>query len=73
MKGKKTIIVLLYAIVSIENRHHHQLPKLFSVNNSNPRHNSFYSTQYKTPGKFRDCQTLQLQFPLPFLLLAEIL
>ena len=72
MKGKKIIIVLLYAIISIENRHHYQPPNLFSVNNSNPRHNSFYSTQYKIPRNIQRCQTLQVQFPLTFLLLAKL-
>jgi hypothetical protein len=70
MNGNEIIIVLLHEITFIDFKIAIAIifQKPFSVNNSNPRHNNFYSAQYKAQGKFQDCQTLQLSFSFLFLL-----
>jgi hypothetical protein len=61
MNGNETISVLLHEITFVDFKIDIAIifQKPFSVNNSNPRHDNFYSAQYKTQGKFQDCQTLQ--------------
>jgi hypothetical protein len=41
MNRNEMINVLSYAIIFIESRHRHHLPKTNYVNNSNPRHGCF--------------------------------